>query len=85
MYLHKNRNDTTDGKAGQIVISLLLLNDTRLNNNSNHNYESIDTNNENVNEQQSLSIFNDNNGLPEHWEERKTRSGLTYYVNHNDR
>lgn len=97
MNLHKTRNDGHDaGKAGQIVVSLLLLNNIRIgsttnsnqnqssNQNNSHNYESIDMNNENDQNPPSLTFLNDN-GLPDGWEERKTSTGRVYYVNHNEK
>ena len=92
MNLNKNRNDNYgDTVKGQIVISLLLLNNNIRVANGNNNYESIDlnmdSNMENVNENQntSLNFINENNGLPAGWEERKTSCGRVYYVNHNDK
>jgi len=90
MYLHKTRADGSDaGKAGQIAVSILLLNNVRIGGSSgnvNHNYESIDVNNiENEQQQPSLTFLNDNDGLPPGWEERKTSTGRVYYVNHNEK
>ena len=71
--LHKNHNDHGGTVKGQIVISLLLLNN-----------EAADTNNGDL--CPSLSHMNiENNGLPDGWEERKTSTGRVYYVNHNAR
>lgn len=73
--LHKNHRDSSSTVKGQIVISLLLLN----------NETAADANgiNDVCTSLNHMSV--ENNGLPEGWEERKTRLGRVYYVNHNAR
>ncbi|RWS15628.1 E3 ubiquitin-protein ligase SMURF2-like protein [Dinothrombium tinctorium] len=86
--LQKIREEDTDVVKGQIVISLLSRDHARPGSSRLQNVVIVDSDNINHNAEEPshdvslTNALNDQNDLPDGWEQRTTTSGRVYYVNH---